>query len=64
MLQAERVFADVRGGFVSRASAERDYGVVLSADGRSIDTAATEKRRADRPDAALFHRHGYVASLA
>ena len=28
--EPERVLADVRGGFVSRASAERDYGVVLT----------------------------------
>jgi N-methylhydantoinase B len=59
-----RVLADVRGGFVSRASAERDYGVVLSADGRAVDTAATEQRRAARPEAQLFHRHGYVEGLA
>jgi len=38
--------------------------VILSADGRSIDRAATDKRRADRPEAKLFHRHGYVESLA
>jgi N-methylhydantoinase B len=62
--EAERVLADVRGGFVSRESAERDYGVILSADGRSVDQAATDKRRADRPEAKLFHRHGYVESLA
>jgi N-methylhydantoinase B len=62
--ESERVLADVRGGFVSRASAERDYGVILSADGRSVDEAATAARRADRPEAKLFHRNGYVESLA
>ena len=58
-----RVLADVRGGFVSRASAERDYGVLLAADGRAVDVAATARRRADRPPAGLFHRHGYAESL-
>jgi N-methylhydantoinase B len=62
--EPERVLADVRGGFVSRESAERDYGVVLAADGRSLDAAATQRRRAERPPAALFHRHGYAESLA
>ena len=62
--EAERVCADVRGGFVSRASAERDYGVILNADGRGVDLAATGKRRADRPAAGLFHRHEYRESLA
>jgi N-methylhydantoinase B len=61
--EAGRVLADVRGGFVSRESAERDYGVVLGADGRSVDEAATAKRRADRPAAALFHQKGYKETL-
>lgn len=42
---SERVAADVRAGFVTVAGAERDYGVVLSADG-TVDVAATEKLRA------------------
>ena len=62
--EPESVLADVRGGFVSRESAEQDYGVILAADGRSVDAAATDKRRADRPASALFHRHGYAESLA
>jgi N-methylhydantoinase B len=62
--EAERVLADVRGGFVSRQSAERDYGVILSADGRCVDPSATAKRRADRPAAALFHQNGYKETLA
>jgi N-methylhydantoinase B len=57
--EAEAVLRDVRGGFVSRASAEANYGVVLTPDGLSVDTAATEKRRAKRPATKLFHRHGY-----
>ncbi len=62
--EPERVLADVRGGFVSRASAAEDYGVVLSQDGLTVDAAATTARRARRPDAKLFHRHGYHAALA
>jgi N-methylhydantoinase B len=54
-----RVLADVRGGFVGRASAEADYGVVLSADGRTVDQAATQRRRAKRPPVGLFHRGTY-----
>jgi N-methylhydantoinase B len=62
--EAWRVLADVRGGFVSGASAAADYGVILSADGRNVDQAATSERRAARPPTKLFHRHGYVESLA
>ncbi|MBM3650253.1 MAG: hydantoinase B/oxoprolinase family protein [Alphaproteobacteria bacterium] len=62
--EPERVLADVRGGFVSRDSAERDYGVILSRDSRSVDAAATAERRADRPAAALFHQNGYKEYLA
>lgn len=43
---AERVLADLREGFVSPEAAAREYGVVLSADGRGVDEAATAKRRA------------------
>src|SRR5262247_3706553 len=69
---AERVATDVRNGFVSRASAERHYGVVLEDDagrvgdgfGFRVDAAATAQRRARRPEAKLFHRHGYHDVLA
>jgi N-methylhydantoinase B len=61
--EPERVLADVLGGFVSRASAERDYGVVLSANGRAIDAEATRERRMSRPATKLFHRHDYRESL-
>lgn len=40
------VLRDVREGYVSAASAQRDYGVILSADG-NLDTAATERARAN-----------------
>lgn len=62
--EVERVLADVRGGFVSRAPAEEHYGVVLADDGASVDVAATAKCRARRPEAKLFHRHGYHEVLS
>ncbi|HJU32025.1 MAG TPA: hydantoinase B/oxoprolinase family protein [Hyphomicrobiaceae bacterium] len=61
--EVERVLADVRGGFVSKESAAEHYGVVLAADGVSIDAAATSRRRDMRPDAKLFHRRSYHAVL-
>ncbi|MBI3068303.1 MAG: hydantoinase B/oxoprolinase family protein, partial [Betaproteobacteria bacterium] len=61
--EPERVLADVLGGYVSRESAERDYGVVLSTDGRGISDEATRRRRADRPATKLFHRHVYRERL-
>ncbi len=61
--EPELVLADVRGGFVSRPSAEQSYGVVLTADGAAVDLAATERRRADRPPTKLFHRHVYRDAL-
>lgn len=39
------VLRDVRDGVVSVEGAARDYGVVLSADGRSIDVEATARLR-------------------
>jgi N-methylhydantoinase B len=56
--EPERVLADVQTGFVSRAKAEEDYGVVLTRD-IEVDAAATRERRSARPAAKLFHRHGY-----
>jgi len=41
------VAEDVRDGFVSRESAERDYGVALTA-ALEVDTASTERLRAAR----------------
>jgi len=40
-----RVLTDVREGYVSRQAAERDYGVVLSADNKSVDATATARKR-------------------
>jgi N-methylhydantoinase B len=54
-----RVLADVRGGFVTAAVAEAEYGVVLTTDRRRIDTAATARLRQHRPPTGLFHRGTY-----
>jgi len=62
--EAERVADDVLNGFVSPASAEAHYGVLFAADGVTVDAAATTQRRAQRPAAKLFHRHGYHDVLA
>ncbi|MGH2616256.1 MAG: hydantoinase B/oxoprolinase family protein [Thermomicrobiales bacterium] len=48
----ELVRRDVRAGYLSRAVAERDYGVVLT-DDLAVDAAATERLRDDRRRAAL-----------
>jgi N-methylhydantoinase B len=61
--EPDRVLDDVLGGFVSREAAEREYGVVLTADGRTVDAAATEKARRQRPEAMLFHRREYADVL-
>lgn len=43
--EPERVLADVRDGYVSRASAERDYGVVIDETTWQVDETATAARR-------------------
>ncbi|MBM3518261.1 MAG: hydantoinase B/oxoprolinase family protein [Alphaproteobacteria bacterium] len=45
---AGEVLADVEDEYVTPAGALCDYGVVLAADGRSVDTAATDAERARR----------------
>ena len=42
--EAQRVRDDVVNELVSREAAERDYGVVLTADG-AVDEQATQRRR-------------------
>lgn len=59
----ELVLEDVLGGFVGRAAAETEYGVVFSEDGVEIDLALTEAKRADRPLTKLFHRRQYSETL-
>jgi N-methylhydantoinase B len=61
--EPERVLEDVLSHFVSLVSTEADYGVVLTADGRAVDQAATHARRSNRPEVALFHQNGYHAAL-
>jgi hypothetical protein len=39
------------------------YGVALT-DKNTVDSAATQRLRASRPPAKLFHRHGYHEALA
>jgi N-methylhydantoinase B len=46
-----RVQQDVRDGYVSLESAERDYGVVLNGSPPTVDTEATVKLRASRSEA-------------
>jgi N-methylhydantoinase B len=43
-----RVLDDVRSGFVSRESAERDYGVIIDERLRAVDMAATQALREQR----------------
>lgn len=42
----ERIEEDLRQGYISVADAERDYGVVVSADGVQIERQASSARRA------------------
>jgi N-methylhydantoinase B len=57
---AEQVLADVQDGFVSSDSARRDYGVVISEDGATLDVAATHALRAAMPrPTGMFHRRVY-----
>lgn len=58
------VLADVRGGFVSRQEAEREYAVVLTEDAEAVDHDATLTRRMTRPPVdGLFHRGQYMDEL-
>jgi N-methylhydantoinase B len=44
--EPSRVLRDVRDGIVSPSAAERDYGVAIAVDGRSIDIPKTQSLRA------------------
>jgi N-methylhydantoinase B len=59
---AESVLVDVLGGFVTPQAAESKYGVMIRDD--AIDTDATARLRANRPDAKPFHRNVYLDELA
>jgi N-methylhydantoinase B len=54
--EPERVLEDVANGYVSRTSAERDYGVVLLSDRLAIELEGTARSRSRRRTLALFHR--------
>ena len=51
--EPERVLADVREGYVSAAAAEREYGVVLTADAGGVDEVATRALRAARANGRI-----------
>lgn len=53
MRPAEKVLLDVRGGVVSTEAARRDYGVVLTPDGRDVDIEATRARRVAAKTSAM-----------
>lgn len=60
---AEDVRNDVIRGYVSKESAETDYGVLLKEGPHfqlEIDDQATQEARQARPPAKLFHRGSYV----
>ena len=54
---AEVVLADVREGLVSPEAAERDYGVVLTADRQAVDAAATTTRRVMLREGGASSKH-------
>ncbi|MDY7104994.1 MAG: hydantoinase B/oxoprolinase family protein [Actinomycetota bacterium] len=66
----ERVALDVRQAKVTRAAAERDYGVVLTGDDEdaAVDPGATaalrERMRAERPETPFFDRGPGYATLS
>jgi N-methylhydantoinase B len=55
---AERVIADVREGLVSPEAAEREYGVVLTADRSGADEVATANKRAMLRESEASSKHG------
>jgi len=58
---AARVREDVLDGFVSPASALKDYGVVLDPQTLAVDEVETAKIRKDlRRETAMFHRGKYL----
>lgn len=61
--EPELVLSDILGGFVSKESAEKDYGIVLKKNECEVDIDATIIRRKNRPSTKLFHRHQYTDSL-
>ncbi len=58
---ADLVLRDVLEGYVSVASAARNYGVIIREG--ELDTAATAAARLNRPATRAFHRTEYVDAL-
>jgi N-methylhydantoinase B len=59
---AARVREDVLDGFVSPASALKDYGVVLNPQTLEVDEVETSKLRKDcRAETTMFHRGHYLS---
>ena len=54
----EKVFEDVRNGFVSAEGARRDYGVVIKKDG-GLDYSATEDLRRERSAKESFREYDF-----
>ncbi|MBM3648328.1 MAG: hydantoinase B/oxoprolinase family protein [Alphaproteobacteria bacterium] len=61
--EPERVLEDVQGGFVTRAAAQHEYGVIIDVDATTIDRSATDACRRKRPVSAMFHRTQYADVL-
>ena len=60
---ASLVLDDVLDAFITPESAMREYGVVLSSDGLSVDVEATrECRERAEPELRMFYRDGYFGS--
>ena len=60
---ASLVLDDVLDAFITPESAMREYGVVLSLDGLSVDVEATrECRERAEPELRMFYRDGYFGS--
>jgi N-methylhydantoinase B len=51
--EPESVLRDFARGWVSRETAEKVYGVAVSADGKSVDGGATERKRTEVREARL-----------
>jgi N-methylhydantoinase B len=60
----ERVAEDLRLGYVSPDGARRDYGVVVEADGRGVDAAASAQLRAERGRASRSQDFDFGAARA
>ena len=60
---ASLVLDDVLDAFITPESAMKEYGVVLSSDGLSVDVEATrECRERAEPELRMFYRDGYFGS--